>query len=105
MRLCRKDACWLASYSLFSLILITPWTTRSEVAPPTTGWALPHQPLIKKMPYNIAIYSPYLQRHFISVDYAEVNNACMEDSMKSVQHLTLKHIIVLYNSHISDPHN
>ena len=41
---------WLDSHGLLGL-LIEPRTTKSGVALPTLGWTLPHQSLIKKMPY------------------------------------------------------
>ena len=41
--------CLLACSACF---LIEPRTTSLGMAPPTMGWALPHQSLIKKMPYS-----------------------------------------------------
>jgi hypothetical protein len=43
----------LATGSL-SLALTVPRTICPGVAPPTMGWTLPHQLLIKKMPYRLA---------------------------------------------------
>jgi hypothetical protein len=44
--------------------LIEPRTTSPGMAPPTMGWALPHQSVIKKMPSSLA-YNPILWRHFL----------------------------------------
>jgi hypothetical protein len=44
--------------------LIEPRTTCPGMSPPTMGWALLHQSLIKKMFYKLA-YSPIL-RHFLN---------------------------------------
>jgi hypothetical protein len=41
-----------------------PITTRPGMAPPTMGWAFPHQSLTKKMPHRLA-YSPTFWRHFL----------------------------------------
>jgi hypothetical protein len=42
--------------------LIQSWTASPGMAPPTMHWALPHQSLIKKMPYRFA-FSLILQGH------------------------------------------
>jgi hypothetical protein len=44
--------------------LIEPSTTSPGVMPPTIGWVLSHQSLIKNMPYRFA-YNLVLWRHFI----------------------------------------
>jgi hypothetical protein len=45
--------------------LLEPRTKIPGVALLTKSWALPHQPLIKKMPYRLA-YRPALWGHFLN---------------------------------------
>jgi hypothetical protein len=56
---------WLVTHGLLSLLSYRTKTTRPGMAPPITGWALPHQLLIKEMPYSLAC-SPVLWRHFLN---------------------------------------
>lgn len=48
-----------------SAFLTEPRTTSLEMAPPTMGWAIPHQSLIKKMPNTFA-HNQILWRHFLN---------------------------------------
>jgi hypothetical protein len=48
----RGAAYWVASLGFLSLLFIEPRTTSLGMAPPTMGWALSHQSLIKKMSYR-----------------------------------------------------
>ena len=68
----QKGAYQLASYSLLSLLHYRTQDhqprdgpAHNRLAPPTMGWALPHQSLIKKMPCRLA-YSLVLWRHFLN---------------------------------------
>ena len=54
-------AYWLASPGLLSLLSYRTQDTSPGMAPPTTGWALPHRSVIKK-----TSYSPILWRHFLN---------------------------------------
>jgi hypothetical protein len=48
----RGAAYWLTPHDLVSLPgSVKPRATSPEVTPPTMGWTLPHQSLIKKVPY------------------------------------------------------
>ena len=54
-----------AAYYLFSMaswvcFLIETKTTSPEMAPPTMSWALPHQSLIKIMPYSQILWKHFL---------------------------------------------
>jgi hypothetical protein len=49
----------------YSAFFIETRTTSPGIAPPTMGWALPYQTLIKKVPYRLA-YSLILWRYFIN---------------------------------------
>jgi hypothetical protein len=51
--------------ALSACFLIEPRITSPGIVPPTMGWALPHQSLIKKMPYSL-VYNPILRRHFLN---------------------------------------
>jgi hypothetical protein len=42
--------------------LIKPRTTSPGMAPPTIGWALPHQSPIKKIPYSWVLWGHFLNR-------------------------------------------
>jgi hypothetical protein len=44
----------LTALLLMAGLLIEPRTTNPGIAPPTVGCDLPHQSLIKKMPYRFA---------------------------------------------------
>lgn len=52
---------WLDFHGYPACFLIEPKTTGSRMGPPTMDWALPYQPLIKKMSN-----SPTLWRHVLS---------------------------------------
>ena len=53
-----RDAAYLiALCGLLSLFLMEPRITSPGVAPPTMGWALPHQSLHNKMPYRLVYRS------------------------------------------------
>ena len=62
-----EECCLLACSPMAcsTCFIIKLGTTSPGVAPPTMGWALPHQSLIKKMPHRLA-YSPILWRCFLS---------------------------------------
>ena len=60
----RGAAYWLAPHGLFSLLSYRTRTTSPGVAPPTMGWALPCQSLIKKMFYRRL--QPYIWNHFLN---------------------------------------
>jgi hypothetical protein len=66
--------------------LIEPRTTCPGMAPPTMGWALPHQSLIKKMPYRLA-HSPLL-RHFLTWDFPPLRWH-MSSWYKTMQHMSI----------------
>jgi hypothetical protein len=53
---------------------------QSGSAPPTMGWALPHQSLVEQMSYRFA-YSLILWRHFLSWDFllSDNSNLCQVD--------------------------
>jgi hypothetical protein len=51
----------LAPHGLLSLLSYRAQDPCSRMAPPTMGWTLPHQSLIKKIPY-----SQILWRHFLN---------------------------------------
>jgi hypothetical protein len=57
----RGAAYCFASPGLFGLLFIKPSTTSPGMAPPTMGWALSFQSLIKKI-----LYSQILWRHFLN---------------------------------------
>jgi hypothetical protein len=60
-----EDAAYrLALHGLFSLLSYRTRTTSPGVAPPTMGWALPCQSLIKKMFYRRL--QPYIWNHFLN---------------------------------------
>ncbi|EGV92411.1 hypothetical protein I79_005013 [Cricetulus griseus] len=54
----RKTAYWLAPHGLLSLLSVEPRTSYPEIALPTVGWALPHQPLIRKCQIDLATGQP-----------------------------------------------
>jgi hypothetical protein len=45
--------------------LIEPRTTSPGLAPPTMGWALPHQSIIKKIPYRLAYRLILMEAFFV----------------------------------------
>ena len=50
-----EDSYLLIMFMACSACCLTePGATRSGLGPPTMSWALPHQSLIKKMPYRLA---------------------------------------------------
>ena len=53
----RGAAYWLASPGLLSLLSYRTQDYQPRMVPPTMGWALPHQSLIKKMPYSLILWS------------------------------------------------
>lgn len=55
------EGCCLMACS--ARLLVEPRTMSPRVSAPTVGWALPHQSLIKKMPYRLA-YSPVIRGVF-----------------------------------------
>jgi hypothetical protein len=65
LELIESSAYWLLTGLLLvacsACFLIEPRTTSPGMAPPTMGWALPHQTLIMKMPT-----SWILRRHFLN---------------------------------------
>ena len=64
-------------------------TTSPGMAPPTMGWALPYQSLIKEIPYRLA-YSPILWRHFLNWGFllSDDFSLCQLD-IKMSQHVSL----------------
>ena len=58
-------AYWLAPHGLFSLLSYRTKDHQTRLAPPTMGWALPYQSLIKKMFYRLA-HSQILGKHFLN---------------------------------------
>jgi hypothetical protein len=52
---------------------LEPRTTSLEMAPPTTGWTLPHQSLIKKLSYIFADTSTLI-KHFLNWDSFLLND-------------------------------
>lgn len=48
-------AYWLAFHSSLNMHLRESRAPCAEMAPPTEGWALPHQSLVTKMPASLAI--------------------------------------------------
>jgi hypothetical protein len=56
----RGSACWLASHGLLSLFSYTAQDQKPRSSPIHNRLNLPHQPLIKKMPYRLA----YLREPF-----------------------------------------
>ena len=48
----RAAAYWLALHGFSACLLREPRTTNPGMAPPTMGWVLLHQSLIKKIPYG-----------------------------------------------------
>lgn len=61
---CRGHGRLLLILTCSPFFLREPRTTSPRVSLPTMGWALDHQPLIKKMPCRLA-WSPVLWRHCI----------------------------------------
>jgi hypothetical protein len=51
----------LLSMACLVCFLLEPRTTSPGVAPPTVSWTIPHQSLIKKMPYRGILW-----RHFLN---------------------------------------
>ena len=47
-------AYWLVPHGLLSLLSYRTQDHSPGMTPPTMNWALPHQSLIKKMPYRLA---------------------------------------------------
>jgi hypothetical protein len=50
-------------------------TTTTGRAPPIMGWALPHQSLIKKMPFRL-VHRPIFRRHFLNWGSSQMTLAC-----------------------------
>lgn len=66
--------------------LTEPRTTCPGMAPPTVGWALSNQSLIKKKPYRLA-YTQILWRHFSNeVLITTVTLDCQLDITLASQH-------------------
>jgi len=53
---------------------VEPRTTSPAMVPPTVGWALPHQSLIKKISYRLA-YSSIFSIEVLSI---QMTLACVE---------------------------
>lgn len=56
---------WLAPHGLLSLPFSSTQAHLPRMAPPTVGWALPHQPSVKDMFHRCA-HRSVLGRHFLS---------------------------------------
>ena len=65
-------AYWLARHGLLSLLSYRTRTISPEMAPPTMGWALPHQSLIKISP----VAESYRGTFLIKVPSFQVTLAC-----------------------------
>ena len=61
-------SCGSLSHGPLSLL---SYRTSSGAAPPTMACTLPHQSLIKKMPYKLT-YSPSLRRHFFFFNWGSL---------------------------------
>lgn len=87
-RNCRDHGGLLLTNLLFHVCsaLIEPRATSPGMVPPTTGWALPHQSLIKKMPYKLA-YSLILWKHSLEVPSSRV--IFVSGWLETIQHNSL----------------
>jgi hypothetical protein len=73
----RSAGYWLVPYGFLSLLSWRIQDHQSKMAPPTMGWALPHQALIKKMPYMLSCLQPDLMEAFsIEVPSSQMTLAC-----------------------------
>lgn len=79
----RGASYWLAPMTCSAYLLIEPKTTSPGLALPTTGRAIPHCSLVKKMPYNWTSWRNFLSwGSFLSSD----SNLCEDDTQNQLVH-------------------
>jgi hypothetical protein len=71
-----------ASCSVFFLVELK--TSSPEVAPPTVGWALPHQALFKKMSYSQMLWRGFLNWSSLLLDDSRLGGVEMKPAWHTV---------------------